>query len=107
MDALDRLNEHLNEYDRLERFLDLPFRECVEAICRDLGLKPDWTTWSDETGFAAPIGKPNVKWHMIWRHDPKRAEARRQRSADVSSASLGGQVADGTSALQPDPHPRQ
>jgi hypothetical protein len=100
MDALDSLNERLNEYDRLERFLDLPFRDCVEAICRDLGLKPDWSTWSDETGFAGPIGKPDVKWHMIWRHDPKRAEARRQRSADVSSASLGRQVADGTSALR-------
>ena len=98
--ALDHLYERLNEYDRLERFLSLPFRECVEAICRDLGLKPDWSTWSDETGFAGPIGKPNVKWHMLWSHDPKRAERRRQRSADVSSASSSGQVADGASALR-------
>ena len=80
--ALDHLNERLTEYDRLERFLSLPFRECVEAICRDLGLKPDWSTWSDETGFAGPIGKPDVKWHMLWSHDPKRAEARRQRFAN-------------------------
>jgi hypothetical protein len=93
--ALDHLYERLTEYDRLERFLSLPFRDCVEAICRDLGLKPDWSTWSDETGFAGPIGKPDVKWHMLWRHDPKRADARRQRSADVSSV------------LRPEPHPRQ
>jgi hypothetical protein len=77
--ALDHLNERLNEYGRLERFLSLPFRDCVEAICRDLGLKPDWNTWSDDTGFAGPIGKPDVKGHMLWSHDPKRAERRRQR----------------------------
>jgi hypothetical protein len=27
------------------------FRACVEAICDDLGLKPDWSRWSDDHGF--------------------------------------------------------
>ncbi len=27
------------------------FRGCVEAICDDLGLKPDWSRWSDDLGF--------------------------------------------------------
>ncbi len=27
------------------------FRDCVAAICDDLGLKPDWSRWSDDHGF--------------------------------------------------------
>jgi hypothetical protein len=27
------------------------FRDCIEAICGDLGLKPDWSRWSDDHGF--------------------------------------------------------
>ncbi len=80
--ALDELHERLIEYDRQDTFASRPWRECVEAICADLGLAPDWSRWSDETGFVGPVGKPNVKWNMLWRYDPKRAEQRRRRRAE-------------------------
>ena len=109
-EVLDRLHDSLIEREDYDRFLDLPFRECIAAICSDLGLNPDWSLWSDETGF--PVTKnengPHKNWPRVWQFNAARAaERRRQRSADVSSASLGGQVADGTSALRPDPHRRQ
>jgi hypothetical protein len=102
-DVLDRLHDSLIEREDYDKFLSRPFRECVAAICADLGLSPDWSLWSDETGF--PVTKnengPHKNWPRVWQYDPARAaERRRQRSADVSSASLGGQVADGPSALR-------
>ena len=105
-DVLDRLHDSLIEREDYDRFLDLPFRECVKAICSDLGLNPDWSLWSDETGF--PVTKnengPHKNWPRVWQFNAARAaERRRLRSADVASASLGGQVADGTSALPQGP----
>ena len=34
------------------------FRDCVEAICGDLGLKPDWSRWSDDHGFDFEVDLP-------------------------------------------------
>ena len=31
------------------------FRACVETICADLGLEPDWSLWDDEAGFTGPL----------------------------------------------------
>jgi hypothetical protein len=109
-DVLDRLHDSLIEREDYDAFLNRPFRECVAAICADLGLSPDWSRWSDESGF--PVTKnengPHKNWPRFWQYNPARAaERRRLRSADVPSASLGGQVADETSALPPEPHRRQ
>jgi hypothetical protein len=82
MGALDELHERLIEYEKQESFVDRPWRDCVDAICADVGLEPDWTTWSDETGFVGPVGKPNVRWEMLWNYDPKRSELRRRRKAE-------------------------
>ena len=82
MDALDGLHERLIEFETQDRFLSRPWRECVDAICADLGLTPDWSRWSEETGFVGPVGKPDVKWNMLWSHDPKRSELRRRRKAE-------------------------
>ena len=106
MDALDEMHERLIEYETEARFHSRSFRECVEGICADLGIKLDWTTWSDETGFAAPAGKPNVKWHMLWSHDPKRAERRRQRAESPSiSFPPPTVIPDGGSAATDAPGP--
>jgi hypothetical protein len=109
MDALDEMHERLIEYETEARFHSKSFRECVEAICADLGVKLDWNTWSDDTGFAAPAGKPNVKWHMLWSHDPKRAERRRQREAEQPPASprpnTSTVIPDGGSAATDAPGP--
>ncbi len=82
MGALDELHERLVDYERRDSFAERPWRDCVEAICADLGLEPDWSRWSDAAGFAGPVGKPDVKWTMLWRYDPKRAEARRRGKAE-------------------------
>ena len=79
MGALDELHERLIDYEIQDRLASRPWRETVEAICADLGLAPDWSRWSDETGFIGPVGKPDVKWNMLWNYDPKRAEHRRRR----------------------------
>ena len=47
--AFRRLNENLIDRETYDTFLDLPFRDCVEAICADLGLDPK-TVW----GSAPP-----------------------------------------------------
>ena len=65
----------------MDRIACRPWRECVEMICADLGLELDWSRWSEETGFVGPVGKPNVRWDMLWSQDPKRAEERRRRKA--------------------------
>ena len=48
----------LTETEDFEALLALPFRDCVATICADLGLDPDWTTWSDEAGFSPASADP-------------------------------------------------
>ena len=85
MGALDELHERLVDYERQDSFAARSWRDCVEAICADLGLEPDWSRWTDETGFVGPVGKPDVKWTMLWRYDPKRAELRRRKAERLES----------------------
>ena len=48
-----RLRRELIETEDLgDHRLKGGFRACVEAICADLGLKPDWSRWSDDHGFG-------------------------------------------------------
>jgi hypothetical protein len=52
-DLLDALEERLNRdlvYIDIE---DQPLREAVERLCGDLGLKPDWSGWTDD-GWPEP-----------------------------------------------------
>jgi hypothetical protein len=89
-EVLDRLHDSLIEREDYDRFLDLPFRECVAAICADLGLSPDWTQWSDETGF--PVTKnengPHKNWPRFWQYNPARAAERRRQSAEEHETSV-------------------
>jgi hypothetical protein len=41
----EKLDERLYETDRYDEFLDLPTEDAVEAICADLGVKPNWVRW--------------------------------------------------------------
>jgi hypothetical protein len=80
--ALDRAHETLAERDAFDRFLEMPLRACVAAICADLGLDPDWSRWSDEAGFVEPeAGQPH-DWSRLWTYDPDYLEARRKRKAE-------------------------
>lgn len=48
----DRVDGELFDDDELDDYrLQGGFRQCVEAICEDLGLEPDRTGWDDEAGF--------------------------------------------------------
>ena len=47
-----RVQRELIETEDLDDHrLKVGFRACVEAICDDLGLKPDWSRWSDDHGL--------------------------------------------------------
>ena len=64
--ALDRLHENLIDRETYDALLTLPFRGCVEAICADLGLDPDWSGWSDDSGFAEPPDRRRRDWRPRW-----------------------------------------
>lgn len=50
--------DHLAEGADEDALVAGDFRTCVEAICADLGLHPDWSCWSDEEGFIDDAGQP-------------------------------------------------
>jgi len=41
------IDERLYESERYDAFLDLPTEDAVEAICKDLGVKPQWESFYD------------------------------------------------------------
>jgi hypothetical protein len=41
------IDERLYESERYDAFLDLPTEDAVEAICADLGVKPEWESFYD------------------------------------------------------------
>ena len=52
-DLLDALAERLNDDVAYADVEDEPLREVVERLCGDLGLKPDWSRWTDD-GWPEP-----------------------------------------------------
>ncbi|MDB5482537.1 MAG: hypothetical protein JWO83_3590 [Caulobacteraceae bacterium] len=47
-DLLDALAERLSDDIVYIDVEDQPLREAVERLCGDLGLKPDWSRWTDD-----------------------------------------------------------
>ena len=47
-DLLDALEERLSDDIVYIDVEDQPLREAVERLCGDLGLKPDWSRWTDD-----------------------------------------------------------
>jgi hypothetical protein len=43
------------------RLLNGPLKDAVAAICADLGLKPDWSLWTED-GFPPPPGGGKEDW---------------------------------------------
>ncbi len=55
----DRVHRQLIETEHLDDYrLKGDFRACVETICADLGLEPDWSLWDDEAGFRVSTPPP-------------------------------------------------
>jgi hypothetical protein len=50
------LVERLQDDEAYEDVRDLPFREVVEQLCKDIGLTPDWSDWT-ENGWPEPAAR--------------------------------------------------
>ncbi len=70
-ERLDALNERLFDRESYDVLLRLPFRDTIAAICADLALVPDWSLWTDETGFVAPPGRRRVDWTRLCAESPR------------------------------------
>ena len=81
-ELLGDLHERLTEGERYDSFLYRPLREGVEAICKDLGLTPDWSRWTDD-GFPPETRTSRMDWASCWRPNPERIEARRLARAEA------------------------
>ena len=65
-EALAHLYERLTEGEQYDRIVFRPLKETVEAICSDLGLRPDWTYWTDD-GWSATAPSPRYYWADGWK----------------------------------------
>lgn len=80
-DLCAAVQERLIEGETYDEFLFRPFRESVEAVCRDLGLQPDWSRWDDEVGFPAETRRTDRDFTKIWATWPIGAKLRRSSAA--------------------------
>jgi hypothetical protein len=64
-EILDAFYERFDETDAHDRFLYRPIRETVEAICKDLGLSPDWSRWTGE-GWDPAMRPEGRYWELLW-----------------------------------------
>jgi len=58
------IREPLGESDRFHRLLNGPLKDAVAAICADLGLRPDWSQWTED-GFPPPPGGDVRVWDIF------------------------------------------
>jgi hypothetical protein len=58
------LHERLRESDRFYKLLNGSLKEAVAAICLDLGLKADWSQWTED-GFPPPPGGDVRVWGIL------------------------------------------
>jgi hypothetical protein len=72
------VQERLMEGEVYDEHLFRPLRESVEAICKDLGLKPDWSRWDDEAGFPPETRRTDHDFTSIWAKWPSGAKGRRE-----------------------------
>jgi len=59
-DFLERSARQRQE-DKYQDLLKGPLKDAVAAICKELGLKPDWRLWT-ENGFPPPAGGGTEDW---------------------------------------------
>lgn len=95
---LDRVHERLVKGEDYDLFVVRDFRASVESICRDLGLTPDWSRWSDDDGFTREDGAPHYDWTSGYRYSATTAE---------NYSRIVERQANAEAALQPEPHSRQ
>jgi hypothetical protein len=67
--------ERLSKQDKYEALLRGPLKDAIAAICKDLGLKPDWSLWTAK-GFPAPPGGGVEDWVAFFAQDAVAAPPR-------------------------------
>jgi len=58
---MGEFNKDLREDPQFYRLLNGPLKDAIAAICADLGLKPDWSLWTED-GFPSPPGGTEEDW---------------------------------------------
>ncbi len=58
---IENLEADLREDAAFYRLLEGPVKDAIAAICADLGLKPDWSLWTED-GFPSPPGGQEEDW---------------------------------------------
>ena len=76
-DILDGSERAVKE-DKYVTLLKGPLKDAIAAICKDLGLKPDWSLWT-ANGFPAPAGGGVEDWVAFFVPAPAVAPAPRPR----------------------------
>jgi hypothetical protein len=73
LERLAALEERLEWDEAYNDVRDQPFREVVEALCKDIGLTPDWSDWSDDGWPGPPERGPEARppWSPFHRASPK------------------------------------
>jgi hypothetical protein len=81
-------SRHAPSFRRNLRFKALlrgPLKDAIAAICTDLGLKPDWSLWTDN-GFPPPPGGGVEDWVNFFVPEAFRAPRPRPDGAAVAGA---------------------
>ena len=67
------MDERLEWDDSYDDVRGRPFREVVERLCAEIGLDPDWSTWTDDGWPAPPQGVPQARlpWSPFHRPSPR------------------------------------
>jgi hypothetical protein len=73
------LDERFQENAKFYKLLNGPLKDAVSAICADLGLKPDWSQWTED-GFPPPHGDDVRTWSVFVAPD---ADVESQAAPDV------------------------
>jgi hypothetical protein len=67
------MDERLQDDEAYEDVRDQPFREVVERLCKDIGLNPDWSDWTDDGWPELPNRGPEARppWSPFHRVTPR------------------------------------
>jgi hypothetical protein len=67
------MHERFEEDEAYDDVRDQPFREVVERLCKDIGLTPDWSDWTDDGWPEPPVRGPEARppWSPFHQPSPR------------------------------------
>jgi hypothetical protein len=97
------LTERLRE-ERMDpafyRLLNGPIKDAVAAICADLGLRPDWSQWTED-GFPPPPGGEVREWRIFLAPEGETRPARRSHAPEARTPPPGDTGGEGEIVWRP------